>query len=238
MWKKLQVCCYFQAASFLLLNNLGSHCLLWLKRVQIEKPRSQQKWETGASGWMGVWGCGGSLSCLFPLLVKLVSMAGTQGRHCWEWWFRIFDLMAGSFWKGQMLRLGVPVWCLSGALRENPLLISLFPAEAWELNSAWSQRGNRTMPNSSLISEPTPCKQQRNEGSIPRLLKRRKRSLPLGREGCKTRFRDPFVRKQNGMEDLVFCWCLGRDESAKAKIHPSYHHISGIVTVTKPDRHP
>lgn len=90
MWKKLQVCCYFQAASFLLVNYLGSHCLLWLKEFKFRNQEANKKWETGASGRMWIWGCGGSLSCLFPLLVKLVSMAGTQGRHCWEWWLRVF----------------------------------------------------------------------------------------------------------------------------------------------------
>lgn len=144
---------------------------------------------------MWIWDCGGFLPCLFPLLVKLMSTAGTWKGTAESDNSGFFDLMADSFWKGQMLRLGVPAWCLSEALRENPFLISLFPAEAQELNSAWSQRGKgnnaKFQHNFWANSLPTGKKWQK-----VLLLKRGKGSLPLGWKGCKRRFRDIFVGEE------------------------------------------
>lgn len=129
------------SSSFILASELFRITLLWLKRVQIQKPGDQQKmwnWGFRINVDLKLWW---ALFLSLPFACEIMSMAGTWEGTAESDDSGFFDLKAGFSWKGQMLRLGVSVWCLSEALRENPFLISLFPAEAGELNSAWSQRG-------------------------------------------------------------------------------------------------
>lgn len=97
-----------------------------------------------------------SFLCLWNSWVGLALREGTAKSDD----LGFFDLLAGSFWKEQMLRLGVPVWCLSG--RENPFLISFFPAEAQELDSACSQKGKGNNAKFQPNFWANPCQWQRN----------------------------------------------------------------------------
>lgn len=165
---------------------------------------------------MWIWDCGGFLSCLFPSLVKLWSTAGTQGRHCWEGWFKVFlTWWLAPFGKPET---GSPCLVFIWGTERKSLLDFLLPCFCREHNSAWSHGGKgnnaKFQPNFWASSLPVAKKWQRV------LSPGHWRDLCLW-EG--EAVRDLGIHswgKQNGREYLIFCWCLGQEESAKAKIHP------------------
>lgn len=119
----------FSATSFLLVNYLLFVVIERSSNSETRRATKHEKLELqDECGFETVVGSYPVSSlCLWNLWAQLAHGEGTAESDG----LGFFDLMAGSFWKGQMLRLGDPLWCLSGALRENPFLTSLFPVEAW-----------------------------------------------------------------------------------------------------------
>lgn len=149
------------SGNFILASELFIICCDW-KEFKFRNQEGNKTWETGAAGWMWVWDCGGFLSCLFSLLVKLVSTAGTWGRHCWEWWFRVFWPYGWFLLERPDAEIGRPSLMFIWGTERKSLLD--FPLSCRSMNSIQlGPRGEReAMPNSSLISEPTPCQWQSN----------------------------------------------------------------------------